>query len=67
MKRPFFCVALAYALGEVTALYTRTAGEISIAIVVLIFAGMIGSKRKQKGVWLLVAVCLFVYSGRGEG
>lgn len=55
MKRPFFCVALAYALGEVTALYTRTAGEISIAIVVLIFAGMIGLKRKQKGVWLLVA------------
>lgn len=58
MKRPFFCVALAYALGEVIALYTRTAGEISIAIVVLIFAGMIGSKKKQKGVWLLVAgVC----------
>ena len=55
MKRPFFCVALAYARGEVTALYTRTAGEISIAIVVLIFAGMIGLKRKQKGVWLLVA------------
>lgn len=58
MKRPFFCVALAYALGEVIVLYTRTAGEISIAIVVLIFAGMIGSKKKQKGVWLLVAgVC----------
>lgn len=27
MKRPVFCVALAYALGEVIGLYTRTVGE----------------------------------------
>lgn len=47
MKRPFFCVALAYALGEVIALYTRTAGGISIATVVLICVGIFMKKYKH--------------------
>ena len=40
MKRPLFCVALAYALGEVIGVCTRTMEEISIAAVMLICAGI---------------------------
>ena len=47
MKRPFFCVALAYALGEVIALYTRTAGGISIATVMLVCVGIFMRKYKH--------------------
>ncbi len=47
MKRPVFCVALAYALGEVIGLYTRTVGEISIAGVMLVCVGVFMRKMKQ--------------------
>ena len=47
MKRPVFCVALAYALGEVIGLYTRTVGEISIAGVMLVCVGIFMRKMKQ--------------------
>lgn len=47
MKRPVFCVALAYALGEVIGLYTRTVGEVSIAGVMLVCVGVFMRKKKQ--------------------
>lgn len=47
MKRPVFCVALAYALGEVIGLYTRTVGEIGIACVMLVCVGVFMRKKKQ--------------------
>lgn len=40
MKRPVFCVALAYALGEVIGLYTRTVGEIGIVSAMLVCVGI---------------------------
>lgn len=47
MKRPVFCVALAYALGEVIGLYTRTVGEISIVCAMLVCVGIFMRKKKQ--------------------
>lgn len=47
MKRPVFCVALAYALGEVIGLYTRTVGEIGIACVMLVCVGVFMRKMRQ--------------------
>ena len=47
MKRPVFCVALAYALGEVIGLYTRTVGEISIVSAMLVCVGIFMRKKKQ--------------------
>lgn len=47
MKRPVFCVALAYALGEVIDLYTRTVGEISIVSAMLVCVGIFMRKKKQ--------------------
>lgn len=48
MKRPVFCVALAYALGEVIGLYTRTVGEISIVSAMLVCVGIFMRKKKQE-------------------
>ena len=47
MKRPVFCVALAYALGEVIGLYTRTVGEIGIVSAMLVCVGIFMRKKKQ--------------------
>lgn len=47
MKRPVFCVALAYALGEVIGLYTRTVGEIGIVSAMLVCVGIFVRKKKQ--------------------
>ena len=45
MKRPVFCVALAYALGEVIGLYTRTVGEIGIVSAMLVCVGIFMRKK----------------------
>lgn len=69
MKRPVFCVALAYALGEVIGLYTRTVGEIGIACVMLVCVGVFMRKMRQGksacvlglgvGLGMLGAFCVF--------
>lgn len=62
MKRPFFCVALAYALGEVIAFYTKTVGETSIAVVMLVCVGIFMWKKKKSVCVLGLAVCLGMLS-----
>lgn len=66
MKRPLFCVALAYALGEVIGLYTKTVGEVSIAAVMLIFAGFFMEKKMKRTYILFLSmmsgmVCAFLF------
>lgn len=74
MKRPVFCVALAYALGEVIGLYTRTVGEIGIACVMLVCVGVFMRKMRQGKEhafldWESVLGCLalFAYSAGSTG
>lgn len=68
MKRPLFCVALAYALGEVIGVCTRTMEEISIAAVMLICAGIyaVGVRKCRcagvvLGSLLFGMTCAFLY------
>ena len=75
MKRPVFCVALAYALGEVIGLYTRTVGEIGIVSAMLVCVGIFVRKKKQgkkrmrsgTGNWSWNAWRFFAYSAGSTG
>lgn len=75
MKRPVFCVALAYALGEVIGLYTRTVGEIGIVSAMLVCVGIFMRKKKQGksacvlglGIGLGMLGAFFAYSAGSTG
>lgn len=60
MKRPLFCVAMAYALGEVICFCTKTSGKTGIAIAVLVFVCTYFSVRTKrwKCTWILAAFLL---------
>lgn len=60
MKRPLFFVALAYALGEVIGICTKTMEQISIALVVLISAGIyFVIYKKRKSTWIIIFCIAF--------
>ena len=74
MKRPVFCVALAYALGEVIGLYTRTVGEIGIVSAMLVCVGIFVRKKNREkrmrsgtGNWSWNAWRFFAYSAGSTG
>lgn len=55
MKRPLFCVAMAYALGEVVCLYTKTSGERSVVMAALCFVCIkLWQKKERKRMLLLL-------------
>lgn len=54
MKRPLFFVALAYALGEVIGIYTKTVEQIGIVFAVLVFAIVYFMMyKKKKSMWMI--------------
>ena len=62
MKRPLFCVAMAYALGEVICLYTNTLAKRSIAIVVLLLSAIF-YMIKEKKIGCALGILLAVFAG----
>lgn len=60
MKRPLFCVAMAYALGEVVCLYTKTVAQGSITVVMLLCCVFFFVKKTKKWKCALFSVLAFL-------
>ena len=60
MKRPLFCVAMAYALGEVVCLYTKTVAQGSIAAVMLLCCVFFFARKTKKWKCALFSMLAFL-------
>lgn len=60
MKRPLFCVAVAYALGEVVCLYTKTVAERSIVSVMLLCCVLFSVIKTKK--WKCACFTVLAFS-----